>query len=202
MRLIVATSNKNKLKEIRQILSGLNLPIVCLADLRKKVRIVENAKTFAGNAAKKALPVSKLYPKDLVLGEDSGLAVDYLKGAPGVRSKRYASASGDQERNNVKLLKALAAVPASKRRCRFYCVLTVAQNGTLLQSFEGVLSGEVAGEPAGGNGFGYDPVFYLPQYKKTVAQLPLSLKNRISHRAKAFRQLKKYLTSRKLSAKK
>ena len=105
--LIIATKNSGKLREIKQILKSIDIPIVSLANLKKKPRIVENADTFSANACKKALPVSRLYPKDIVLGEDSGLTVNYLNGLPGVKSKRYAGPSGDPTRNNSKLLKTL-----------------------------------------------------------------------------------------------
>ena len=199
MRLIIATQNKSKLKEIRQILKGLNLRIVSLADLKKKVRIVENGKTFLANARKKAIPISRVYSDDYILGEDSGLEVDYLKGAPGIYSKRYAGKSGNQKKNNQKLLKNLQEVPVRKRGANFHCCLVLAKSGRVLKVFEGRLKGRVASQERGSNGFGYDPVLYLSGYKKTEAQLPLSVKNRISHRAKAFGKLKKYLTSRLFS---
>ncbi len=198
MRLIIATTNQNKLKEIRQILSGIDLPIVSIGDLKKKVRIIENAKTFSGNAVKKALPVSRLYPRDLVLGEDSGLTVDYLGGSPGVRSKRYASGSPNQDKNNTKLLEALKGVQTLKRGCQFRCSLALAKNGKILHIFEGKLSGRVAAGSKGENGFGYDPMFYLSKYRKTIAQLLLNKKNKISHRAKAFKKLKVYLLNNSL----
>jgi len=193
-RLIIATANRSKLHEIRNIFESSGLRIDCLANLKKKVRLVENGKTFAENAVKKALPVSKAYPYDYVVGEDSGLSVDFLKGSPGVYSKRYAGRSGDQERNNNKLLKALESVSVSKRGAEFCCALALAKNGKVIKMFEGKLRGRISLSPKGLNGFGYDPVFYLPFYRKTVAQLPFSTKNKISHRAKAFGKLKKYLS--------
>jgi XTP/dITP diphosphohydrolase len=199
MRLIVATNNQSKLKEIEQILSSLDLPIVSLKDLKKKTRIVENGKTFAENAVKKALPISRLYTRDLVLGEDSGLTVDYLGGLPGVRSKRYSGNSGNQDKNNGKLLKVLAGVSAAQRSCQFRCLLALAKNGRILQIFEGKLSGRAATKAKGENGFGYDPVFYLSKYRRTVAQIPLNKKNKISHRAQAFMKLRKYLKEQTLA---
>ena len=193
MRLIVATRNQSKLREIRQILNGIDLRIVSLSDLKKKIRIVENGKTFSENAIKKAMAVSKLHRDDCVLGEDSGLEVDYLRGAPGIYSKRYASMSGNQVKNNNKLLKELCGVPALKRGAQFRCTLALACGGKMLTFFEGKLRGRIHGFCCGTNGFGYDPVFYLPAYKKTVAQLKPSEKNKISHRAKAFRKLAKFL---------
>tara|TARA_B100000315_G_C14539095_1_gene569960 strand:- start:247 stop:846 length:600 start_codon:yes stop_codon:yes gene_type:complete len=194
MRLIVATRNNNKLKEIKQILKDLDLRIISLEALRKKIRIVENGETFLENAAKKALAVSKAYPRDYVLGEDSGLEVDYLNGAPGIRSKRYAGKTGSQKKNNSKLLKALTGVLSSQRRARFYCGLVLAKANKTVKVFKGTLSGRISMEAKGDSGFGYDPVLYLPGYQKTVAQLSLAEKNKISHRGKAFRKLKGYLS--------
>jgi XTP/dITP diphosphohydrolase len=193
MRLIIATRNKSKLKEIRHLLRGADIRILSLADLKRRVRIVENGKTFAENAAKKAVAVSRVYRNDYVLGEDSGLAVTFLGGLPGVYSKRYASANGDQDKNNQKILRALKGVPRSKRQASFCCHLALARGGRLIREFAGRLWGTISRRPAGEGGFGYDPVFYLPPLGKTVAQLPLEEKNKISHRAKAFKKLKKYL---------
>ncbi|MBN3041061.1 MAG: RdgB/HAM1 family non-canonical purine NTP pyrophosphatase, partial [Candidatus Omnitrophica bacterium] len=185
--------NKNKLKEIKNILKGLNLSLKCLSNMDKKIRIVENGKTFEENAVKKALAVSRHYKKDLIVGEDSGLSVDYLKGAPGVYSKRYAGKSGNQKKNNHKILKALNNIPVNKRKAHFSCILALAKEGKVLAVLEGKLSGRIAFKEEGDSGFGYDPVFYLPGFKKTVAQIPMTTKNRISHRAQAFKKLKQFL---------
>lgn len=196
MRLIVATRNKSKLREIRKILKDIDLPIVCLVQLDKKFRIVENGKTFQANAAKKALPVSKVYPQDYVLGEDSGLEVDYLGGGPGIYSKRYSGKNATYLSNNRKLLKALEDVPLVKRGANFHCCLVVALAGKAIKVFDGRLKGRISQESLGKHGFGYDPVLYLPKHKKTVAQLGSQIKNKISHRAQAFNKLKDYLTLR------
>jgi len=194
MRLIIATKNKGKLREIKEILKGINMRIVFLSELKKRFRIVENGKTFTENAIKKAVSVSKAYPRDYVLGEDSGLVVNYLGGLPGVYSKRYAGKSGNSKKNNAKLLKKLCGVAIAKRGAYFCCDLILVRAGKVIERFEGRLKGCIHTESKGTNGFGYDPVFYLPQYKKTVAQLPLAVKNKISHRAKAFQKLKAYLS--------
>lgn len=193
MRLIVATRNKNKLKEIRQILKGLELKIISLSGLDCKFRIVENGETFKDNAIKKALTVSKVYMDDFVLGEDSGLAIGYLDGQPGVYSRRYAGKNADDFKNNLKVLKKLEGVPKKYRKASFHCLLALAYRGKIKELFEGRFSGVIHFKICGSSGFGYDPIFYLPSYKKTVAQLPASVKNRISHRSKAFRQLKKFI---------
>jgi len=198
MRLIVATRNKSKLKEIKKILKGIKMPILSLADLDQKFRIVENGKTFLANAKKKAVSVSKIYREDLVLGEDSGIEVDYLDGRPGIYSKRYAGKEGSSLKNNAKLLKALEHVPCQKRGAQFHCCLVLASKGRLKKVFNGRLRGKVAKEPGGNGGFGYDPVLYLALYKKTVGQLSLGEKNKISHRAKAFKKLKEYLQAKSI----
>ena len=197
MRLIVATKNNDKSKEIKGILKGLGVSIVSLNELEKKFRIVENGKTFQENAFKKALPVSRHYKNDYILGEDSGLEVNYLNGAPGIYAKRYSGPKATYESNNKKLLKNLQGVPAKKRGAAFCCCLVLACDGKLVKVFEGRLKGRIWDKARGENGFGYDPVFYLDQYKKTVAQLPLLTKNKISHRGKAFRKLRKYFCCRR-----
>ena len=178
MRLIIATRNKGKLREIKHILDGRNLQIVFLSQLKKNFRIKEDGVTFLENALKKAMSVSRAYPDDLVAGEDSGLEVEYLGGKPGIFSKRYSGKG---------------ATDLKKRRARFRCVIALAKNGKLIKDFEGKIEGIINKEMKGESGFGYDPVFYLPHYKKTVAQFPLSKKNKISHRARAFRKLRNYL---------
>lgn len=193
MRLIVATRNRSKLREIKKILKGIRSPIISLADLDKKFRLAENGRTFLENAKKKAIPVSKVYKNDLVLGEDSGLEVDCLKGAPGIYSKRYSGKNSTYRKNNIKLLKTLQGIPWAKRGAHFRCCLVLVRAGKLIKVFEGKLSGRISREERGTNGFGYDPILYLPKYHRTVAQLPLEVKNRISHRAQAFKKLKKYL---------
>lgn len=193
MRLIIATQNNSKLKEIKAILKGVDLEIISLAQLEDKFYIKENGKNFIENAFKKALPVSKKYPQDLVIGEDSGLEVKYLDNQPGIYSKRYSGRKATDLKNNIKLLKALEGIKKAKRKARFCCTLAVAQNGKLIKEIDGYLLGLIHDKLEGKNGFGYDPVFYLAKYKKTVAQMPSKIKNKISHRAKAFNELKRFL---------
>ena len=193
MHLIIATKNKGKLKEIKKILKHPRLEIISLADLPHKFFLKETGKTFLENALCKAIPVSKFYKDDLVAGEDSGLEVEYLGGLPGIFSKRYSGKNSTDLKNNKKLLRALSGVEKNKRKAHFHCVIALCKNGKLIKSFEGQLKGVINDKMQGNNGFGYDPVFYLNHYKKTVAQLPAKVKNRISHRAKAFRKLDKYL---------
>jgi len=193
MRLIIATENEGKLKEIKHLLKGVKLPIVSLCELDRKFHIKENGKTFFENAVKKTKPVSLAYKDDLVAGEDSGLEVSYLKGAPGVYSKRYSGNNWTYEKNNLKILKELEDIPHKKRKASFHCCLVLFRAGKLIKKIDGRLNGYISKEAKGVNGFGYDPIFYIPIYKKTIAQLPLKVKNRLSHRAIAFSKLKKYL---------
>ncbi|MDD5195067.1 MAG: RdgB/HAM1 family non-canonical purine NTP pyrophosphatase [Candidatus Omnitrophica bacterium] len=193
MKLIIATNNKSKLKEIKAILGRVNMPIISLNDLDKKFHIKENGKNFLANAIKKTKPVSFAYPDDLVAGEDSGLSVDYLKGRPGVYSKRYSGKNWTYEKNNLKILKELEGVAWKRRKAHFIACLALMKNGRLVKKIGGRLNGFISLKPKGTAGFGYDPILYIPKYRKTVAQLSASVKNKISHRALAFRKLKAYL---------
>lgn len=193
MRLIIATANKDKLKEIKAILKGVKLPVICLADLSQKFHIKENGKTFLENAIKKTKPISLAYPSDCVVGEDSGLEIHYLGGRPGVYSKRYSGKNWTYGKNNLKILRELKGVKWQKRKAHFTATLAFMQAGALVKKIEGKLNGYISYECKGKRGFGYDPILYIPKYHKTVAQLPAATKNRISHRAVAFQQLKTYL---------
>ncbi len=193
MRLIVATKNKDKFKEIKKMLRGLRLQILSLDDLDRDVKIKEDGKTFFENALKKAMVVSKIFKEDLVVADDSGLEVEFLDNKPGVFSRRYAGENATYYENNLKLLKELEGVEKKKRKAAFKCVAVLVKNQKLIRKFEGQLKGFISEKMLGKKGFGYDPVFYLPKYKKTVAQVSLKEKNKISHRAKAFLALKKYL---------
>ncbi|UCC94904.1 MAG: RdgB/HAM1 family non-canonical purine NTP pyrophosphatase [Candidatus Omnitrophota bacterium] len=193
MRLIVATKNNSKFREIKQILKGTPFRVISLKQLRKAIRIREDGRSFCENALKKAKAVSKAYGDDLVVGEDSGIEVTHLRDKPGIFSKRYSGRNSTDLKNNAKLLRELEEVSFKHRTARFRCVLAVVRNNKCVRIIEGTLEGYISGTPKGKGGFGYDPVFYLPRYKKTVAQLTLRQKNKISHRAKAFRKLKVYL---------
>lgn len=193
MRLIIATQNQAKFKEIKHILQGIKIPIICLSKLDKRFHIKENGKTFFENTIKKTKPISLVYKDDLVAGEDSGLVVDYLCDKPGVFSKRYSGKNWTYHKNNLKILKELEGIEQQKRKAHFICSLVLMKNGRILKKIEGRLNGFIHNEIRGKNGFGYDPIFYLPKYRKTVAQLSLNEKNKISHRARAFLKLRKYL---------
>jgi len=192
-RLIVATKNRSKFKEIKEILKEIGIKVVSLNDLNKKIKIKEDGKSFFENALKKALRVSSFYKDDYVVAEDSGLEVFSLGGKPGIFSKRFAGKNANDKKNNLKLLKKLQGKGLKERRARFFCCAVLVKNKKFLKKFEGTLTGYINQKIEGKRGFGYDPIFHLPKYKKTVAQLSSREKNKISHRAKAFERLKKYL---------
>lgn len=193
MRLIIATKNQGKLREIKAILKGVKIKVVSLQQLRRQFRIREDGKTFTDNAIKKAMAVSRYYRNDYIAADDSGLEVEYLGGKPGVFSKRYAGRDATDLKNNRKLLHQLKGTKKSRRAAHFRCCVALVKDSKVIKIFEGKISGLISEEMKGANGFGYDPLFYLCRYQKTVAQLPLSHKNKISHRSKSFNKLKKYL---------
>ena len=188
IRLIAATRNKGKLREIKQLLAQLPVEIVSMDEAGITVDIEESGSTFEENAAIKAESIWKL-AGEAVLADDSGLEVDFLDGAPGIYSARYAGEGATDADRNRKLLDAMKEAPAEKRTARFVCAAVVIFGDGSRITAKGTCEGYIALEPAGGNGFGYDPLFYVPEYGKTVAQMNENLKNSISHRGKAFRKL-------------
>lgn len=190
--LLVATTNKKKKKELVRLLKGLDVKILTLADFKNIPKIKEDKNTFEGNAAKKAVVTSR-YAGKLTLAEDSGIEVDALGGLPGVYSARFAGAAQDDEANNKKLLLKLEKTPFYKRRARFVCCAALAENGKLIEVIRGSVSGYISFEPKGKNGFGYDPLFYYPSLDRNFGQLPPSVKNKLSHRYKALRKMRKVI---------
>ena len=146
---------------------------------------IEDGDTFSANARKKAIHYSH-FTHDLVVADDSGLEVDALGGMPGVRSRRYAGASATDAENNAKLLDALRGLPPERRGAQFVCVLAIARNGIFVAEFQGTARGVLLGAPRGGNGFGYDPLFFDPECNKTFAELLPEEKLRLSHRGRAL----------------
>lgn len=187
--LVVATKNKKKLEEIREILEDLNLKITSLSNYRRIPRIIENGRTFKENAVKKAIKIAR-FTKKLTLGEDSGICVDALKGKPGIYSSRFAGRDKDDLKNNLKLLKLLADLPLNKRKAHYACAVALADKDGLVGVVEGRCSGLIGFALKGNFGFGYDPVFVVPKYKKTFAQLGPSIKHKMSHRFRALRKAK------------
>lgn len=188
----MATKNKKKLAEIKEILKGLNLKITSLADYSGVPRIIENGKTFKENAVKKAVKIARFTQK-LTLGEDSGLEVDVLGGKPGIYSSRFAGKDKSDLKNNLKLLKLLAGRPVKRRRAGYCCAVALADKNGLIRVVEGKCRGSIGFALRGRFGFGYDPLFIIPEYKKTFAQLGPKIKHRMSHRYRALKKAKKII---------
>jgi XTP/dITP diphosphohydrolase len=194
LELIVATRNKGKIREIREALKGLGLRVYSLSDFPDVPEIEEDGKSFAENALKKARFYSKYFGK-LTLADDSGLEVDGLKGLPGIYSARYAKEGATSRENNQKLLREMHGLPVSKRGARFKCIIAVVSDNGKEALAEGSCRGSIGFEEKGKKGFGYDPLFILPRYGKTIAELSLQEKNAISHRGKALRKIRKIIQS-------
>jgi XTP/dITP diphosphohydrolase len=188
MKLLVATGNKGKLREIRRLLDGADIEIIGLAQLDNPPDVVEDGDSFATNARKKALEMAK-FSGYLTLADDSGLVVAALDGAPGVYSARYAGEQGDDAANNAKLLDEMASIPDDRRQAAFHCVVALAWPDGRCETYDGQISGVILRSARGEDGFGYDPLFLVPEYGKTTAELSLAIKNRISHRGMALRKV-------------
>jgi len=193
-RLVLATGNENKVREIGHILSSLPVTLVSLADFPDIPEIVEDGATFLENARKKAMTVHERTGL-MSLADDSGLEVEALSGRPGILSRRFAGPDATYADNNALLAKYMKDMPHDARKARFVCVAALVSAGGECRFTEGDLAGYITSEPAGEGGFGYDPLFYLPEYGKTVAQLDTELKNRISHRGKAMSAMRQVLES-------
>ncbi len=194
MKLLVATKNKGKLREISSLFATQGIEVVGLESLENAPDVVEDGGSFAANACKKALEIASL-ENCLTLADDSGLVVPGLDGAPGIFSARYAGDDATDRQNNLKLLKELTSLPQDNRQAYFCCVMALADPQGRCRTFEGRLQGLLLDELRGDQGFGYDPLFLVPEYGKTLAELPLGVKNRISHRGMALNQLLPVLKS-------
>ncbi len=192
MELIVATRNKGKVREIREALKGLGLRIYSLSDFPDVPEIEEDGKSFAENALKKARFYSEYFGK-LTLADDSGLEVNGLNGLPGIYSARYAKEGATSRENNQKLLREMRGLPVSKRGARFRCVMAVVSHDGKEAVAEGLCRGSIGFKEKGKKGFGYDPLFILPKYGKTMAEVSLKEKNVISHRGKALRKIRRII---------
>jgi XTP/dITP diphosphohydrolase len=190
--LIVATRNKGKIREIREALKGLGLRIYTLSDFPDAPEIEEDGKSFVENALKKARFYSNYFGK-LTITDDSGLEVDSLKGLPGIYSARYAGKKATGQENNEKLLREMEGISFSKRGAKFRCVMAMVSPDGREANAEGSCKGTIGFKEKGRKGFGYDPLFILPKYRKTMAELSLEEKNKISHRGKAVRKLRKII---------
>jgi len=183
--IVIGTHNKNKKEEIRKILYGMSLPLLDLEDFDDVPDIIEDGVTFEKNAAKKALQLAR-FCNMCVMADDSGLEVDALDKRPGVLSARYCGENTGYEEKCLKLFEELKGVPFDKRTARFRCAIALAEPEKLHFVVEASCEGFINTEPRGRNGFGYDPIFYIPEYKQTMAEIGSDVKNRISHRALAL----------------
>lgn len=192
MKIFLATGNRHKIDEIKAIFSEIskekNIEILSIKDGIEIPDVVEDGKTFEENSQKKATEIAK-FLNMIAIADDSGLCVDILNGEPGVYSARY-SGEGTDEANNRKLIKNLQG--KANRKARFVSVISIAKPDGKVFSFRGEVEGEIVDEKRGDTGFGYDPHFYIEEYKKTLAEMP-EIKNKISHRAKALEKLKENL---------
>lgn len=190
-KLVIASGNKGKIIEIKAILAELPLKIVSMKDEGYDIEFEETGTTFCENALIKANSLNR-YVKGMVLADDSGLEIDYLNGAPGVYTARFGGNNISQTEKNNKIIELLTGVDKKDRTARFVCSIAfVSEKVSFIVN--GSIVGLISDKPAGDEGFGYDPIFFVPEYNKTFAQLPEEIKNKISHRAKALEKLKQKL---------
>lgn len=191
-KIIFATKNKGKIKEIKEILKTLDVEVISMEEAGITLDVVEDGETFEENALKKAREIMML-SKQVVMADDSGLEVDYLDKAPGVYSARFGGENTSYAIKNQMILEKLRNVPWEQRRARFVSVIvTVFPDGNI-RTTRGTIEGYIAYEAKGNQGFGYDPIFYVPEYHCTLAELTLEEKNKISHRGKALEKMKRLL---------
>ena len=192
-RIIFATGNENKMKEIRMILADLGLEILSMKEAGVFEEIEEDGMSFEENAEIKARAISRVMTNDIVLADDSGLEIDYLNKEPGIYSARYMGEDTSYHIKNANLIQRLEGVPDEKRTARFVCAIAAAFPDGRRKTVRAAMEGRIGYEEKGENGFGYDPIFYLPEYGCTSAELSMEEKNRISHRGKALCLIKEEL---------
>ncbi|MEQ6389592.1 XTP/dITP diphosphatase [Bacillaceae bacterium S4-13-58] len=194
-KLVLGTKNQGKIKELKSLFTSFGIDAISISEIEGLPDIEETGKSFEENAALKAEGIMR-HTGLPALADDSGLEVDALNGEPGIFSARYAGSEKDDQKNIDKLLQELKDVPAEKRQARFVCVIAVSfpNEETLLRS--GTCEGMIAFEQKGDHGFGYDPVFYLPDLNKTMAELTPKEKNKISHRSRALQKVAQWFESR------
>ena len=190
-KLIVASKNDGKIKEIKKILDGLPIEIISMKEAGIDPDIEENGADFEQNAMLKAQAVYNL-TSSMVIADDSGLEIDFLNGAPGVFTSRFAGESTDQSEKNKKIIYLLKDIEPQYRKARFVCSIAFVSE-KIKFTVTGSVEGQISEKPEGYNGFGYDPIFYVPEYAKTFAELTENVKNQISHRADALHKLRKKL---------
>lgn len=191
-KLLLATTNQGKAKEIKSYLEELSLEIFTFKDLNLKKTFSERSKTFAENARGKSLFYSEQW-EGLTLAEDSGLEIEPLKGAPGVLSARFSGPQATDEKNNQKVLELMKDVPFVQRKARFVSCMVLSQKGKIIKEIRESVRGLIAFEKKGSYGFGYDPLFYYPPLRKNFAELLPEEKNKVSHRGRALKKLKEFL---------
>ncbi len=189
-KIIFATGNENKMKEIRMILADLGMPIQSMKQAGIAVNVVEDGSTFEENALIKATEIAKVAPDCIVLADDSGLEIDYLNKEPGIYSARYAGEDTSYDIKNNLLLQRLEGVPDEKRTARFVCAVAAAFPDGTTEVVRGTIEGRIGYSQEGENGFGYDPIFYVPEYGCTTAQMDPDKKNELSHRGNALRAMR------------
>ncbi len=192
LRLVLATRNRHKVREITDLLGDLPVDLLSLDGFPDVTPVQETGATLEENAVLKATSIARA-TAFLSLADDSGLEVDALGGAPGVHSSRFAGEGASYEDNNRKLLSLMENLPPEKRKARFRCVAALAEPSGVVKLFQGTCDGWIDREPRGSFGFGYDPVFVVPEWGQTLAELGPEVKNRISHRANAIANVKQYL---------
>ncbi|NLK07901.1 MAG: XTP/dITP diphosphatase [Firmicutes bacterium] len=185
-KLVIASKNKGKVKEIHALLKDLAIEVVSLEDFPNAPNVLEDGHTFAENALKKARLIRE-FTGLTTLADDSGLEVDFLQGAPGVRSARFAGECASDADNNKKLLELMEDVPESQRTARFKCLIAVVGKNGQTEILDGSCEGTILTEARGSGGFGYDPLFYVPELGKTFAEMTAEDKTKLSHRGKALR---------------
>lgn len=191
-RIIFATGNAGKMREIREIMADMPVEVVSMKEAGILADIEENGTTFVENAKIKATEIAK-HTKDIVLADDSGLEVDYLNKEPGVYSARYLGEDTPYEVKNQTILDRLSGVPKEKRTARFVCAIAAALPDGKVLTTQATIEGYIGEKPAGENGFGYDPIFMVEEYQCSTAELSEEQKNEISHRGKALRKMKALL---------
>ncbi len=197
MKLLIASNNAHKVREIEEILAGYFDEMVTMREAGLDIDVAEDGKTFQENAVKKATEILRKSGFDAALADDTGLCVDALGGAPGVYSARYAGEGHDTAANNALLMENMKDVPDEQRTCRFTCCVALARRGRPVLVAEGKAEGMLLRAPVGENGFGYDPYFFYPPRNKSFAELTSEEKNSVSHRRAALDALRRTLDAEK-----
>lgn len=194
-KIIFATSNEGKMKEVRSILEDLGMEVLSMKEAGIQVEVVEDGTTFEENAVIKAVEIAKVCG-EIVLADDSGLEIDYLNKEPGIYSARYMGEDTSYAIKNQNLIDRLEGVEDEKRTARFVCAIAAAFPDGTVEVKRGTIEGRIGYEEKGNNGFGYDPIFYVPEYGCTTAELSLEQKNEASHRGKALRMMKEVIRAK------